>query len=77
MRRCLLGKMGKGRMCYVPPCVFEELKCIKRNESIDKNTVAFGRLVDYARLGRGVVVPKRVKPKRVRKKSYGLLEGFL
>jgi len=43
---------NKGRMIYVPPIVLEEIFTIKQEEGIDKNSLAFDKMVKYSKVGR-------------------------
>lgn len=44
----------KGRMKYVPPNILDELDSLKREENVRRDSEAFGRLVEHARVGREV-----------------------
>ena len=44
----------KGKKLYVPPVLIDEIEDIKREESLDGNSVAMRKMVEHARVGREV-----------------------
>ena len=44
--------MAKGRITYVPPNVFDELKNIMDEEKVCKPSIAFNKMVEFSRVGR-------------------------
>ena len=46
--------MSSGNRKYVPKIVIEEIDDIKRSERINKDCVAFRKMVEHSRIGREV-----------------------
>ena len=44
--------MVSGKVTYVPRRVLRELDDLKLEDSIKKDSIAFNKMVDYARMGR-------------------------
>jgi hypothetical protein len=49
----------KGRVTYVPPCVFDELKNIMDEEGMNKRSLAFNKMVNFSQVGREATKLKR------------------
>ena len=50
---------AKGRVTYVPPSVFDELRNIMDEENLNKRSQAFNRMVNFSQVGREATKIKR------------------
>jgi hypothetical protein len=49
----------KGRVTYVPPSVFDELRNIMDEEQLSKRSQAFNKMVNFSQVGREATKIKR------------------